>query len=553
MSLVTEGLQRLYREKLLPVEREHGFHEFYSSELNNAAFSSRPMVLVLGPYSTGKSTFIKHLLGRDYPGLNIGPEPTTDRFVATIFGERDQRIPGNAAVADKSLPFDELSKFGNGFLQRFEVAKLSSPVLKSIVMVDSPGVLAGEKQRIKRGYEFEDVAKWFADRSDLVLLLFDVSKMTISDELRRVILAVKGNDQKIRIILNKADQVPSGQLMRIYGAMMWTLKEVIDTPEVSRVYIGSFWDEPLVYDELRRLFESEENDIYTDLAELPRSVALRKLNDVIKRARLAKVHAFILDHLRKSMGHGARCTKMCGRASEQKALIANLEALYQDIADANGLSVGDFPDPRMMQEKLKSMDFTAFARINKKNMEALETMLKIDTPKLLQLISNEAAQIDLADMAQVGSDASPFAVIKNGAKMTSAYESHWLMAPNVEEYKTDFLKLGPNKNGKIGGRAAKTSMVESKLPSKVLHQIWTLADVDKDGALTLYEYALAMQFIKMKQDGQDLPPSLPLQMHPAPFIKYDLGDLKVDGVGAEAPALSAPAPGQADAPDYAEG
>lgn len=253
------------------------------------------------------------------------------------------------------------------------------------------------------------------------------------------------------------------------------------------------------------------------------------------------------------MGRGARCFKICGRASEQKALIANLEALYQDIADANGLSVGDFPDPRMMQEKLKSMDFTTFARINKKNMEALETMLKIDTPKLLQLISNEAAQIDLADMAQVGSDASPFAVIKNGAKITSAYESHWLMAPNVEEYKTDFLKLGPNRNGKIGGRAAKTSMVESKLPSKVLHQIWTLADVDKDGALTLYEYALAMQFIKMKQDGQDLPQSLPLQMHPAPFIKYDLADLKVDGVGAEAPELAAPASGQADAPNYAKG
>ena len=29
----------------------------------------------------GKTTFIKYLLGRDYPGTHIGPEPTTDRFV----------------------------------------------------------------------------------------------------------------------------------------------------------------------------------------------------------------------------------------------------------------------------------------------------------------------------------------------------------------------------------------------------------------------------------------------------------------------------------------
>jgi len=124
-------------------------------------------------------------------------------------------------------------------------------------------------------------------------------------------------------------------------------------------------------------------------------------------------------------------------------------------------------------------------------------------------------------------------VIKNGAKMTTTYESHWLMAPNVEEYRQEFNELGPNRNGKLGGRAAKTSMVESKLPSKVLHQIWTMADVDKDGALTLYEFALAQHFIKMKQDGQDLPQMLPLQMHPSPEIS-----------SPEQPEQSTPPPSQ---------
>ena len=36
-------------------------------------------MLLLGQYSTGKTTFIKHLLGRDYPGIHIGPEPTTGK------------------------------------------------------------------------------------------------------------------------------------------------------------------------------------------------------------------------------------------------------------------------------------------------------------------------------------------------------------------------------------------------------------------------------------------------------------------------------------------
>ena len=34
--------------------------------------------------------------------------------------------------------------------------------------------------------------------------------------------------------------------------------QVLGTPEVARVYIGSFWDQPLRYDINRRLFEAEE-------------------------------------------------------------------------------------------------------------------------------------------------------------------------------------------------------------------------------------------------------------------------------------------------------
>ena len=40
---------------------------------------------------------------------------------------------------------------------------------------------------------------------------------------------------------------------------------------------------------LRELFEQEENDLYTKLAQLPRTAVVRKVNDLIKRARLAKV------------------------------------------------------------------------------------------------------------------------------------------------------------------------------------------------------------------------------------------------------------------------
>mmetsp|Transcript_10751 Transcript_10751/g.32538 ORF Transcript_10751/g.32538 Transcript_10751/m.32538 type:complete len:475 (-) Transcript_10751:143-1567(-) len=470
------------------------------------------MVLLIGQYSTGKSTFIRHLLGRDYPGLLIGPEPTTDKFVAVVHGPSDQVIPGNAVVTDKSLPFSQLGHFGNGFLNKFECAKLPCPVVEGITLIDTPGVLAGEKQRLKRGYEFEHVVKWFADRVDMILLLFDVSKMDISDEFRRVILAVKGNDAKIHIILNKADRVTTPQLMRVYGAMMWSLGKVMDTPEVSRVYVGSFWDEPLANDEQRRLFESEENDLYTHLALLPRSAAVRKLNDLIKRARVAKVHAFLLEHLKKKM------PAMFGKDGAKRKLIANLTTVYQELSQQKKLPLGDFPEPKAMQEKLALWDFTKFANVDKKKVELLDSMLSVDFPRLLKLLPEETEQVE-STVGIVGTMASPFAVIKvGGATETSVYQSQWLVPPDVEDYRAEFMAIGPNAEGKITGQKAKSKMVESKLPSNALHKIWSLADVDKDGALTLYEYALARHFTKMKLDGQDIPASLPPQMWPADMM-----------------------------------
>jgi GTP-binding protein EngB required for normal cell division len=508
-SSITEGLQRIYREQMLPMEREMLFNQFYSAELTDADFASKPMVMLIGQYSTGKSTFIRHLLGRDYPGLRIGPEPTTDKFVAVVQGDNEGVIPGQALVADKSLPFTQLSHFGNSFLARFEAARLSSPVLNGITLIDTPGVLAGEKQTIKRGYEFDAVVKWFADRVDMILVLFDVSKMDISDEFRRVLVSVRGNDSKIHLILNKADRVTTPQLMRVYGAMMWSLGKVIDTPEVSRVYIGSFWDEPLSNDEQRRLFESEENDLYTVLSQLPQSVMARKINDLIKRMRLAKVHMFVLDHLKRKL-------PLIGKGKAQTHLIDKLESIFEDVSRERNIPLGDFPDVRVMKEKLATMDFSKFPKLDPKAINILDNMLNKDIPKLLAMMP---AELDIASderpLAIVGQEASPFAVMKvGGATETSIFQSQWFVPPNVDDYRQQFMSIGPNQMGRIIGQKAKAQMVASKLPSNVLHKIWTLADVDKDGALTLYEFALAMHFIRMKLDGQELPQVLPSNMCP---------------------------------------
>ena len=71
--------------------------------------------------------------------------------------------------------------------------------MSGITIIDTPGILSGEKQRVDRGYEFIGVLEWFAERVDRILLLFDAHKLDISDEFKRSIEALRGHDDKIRL------------------------------------------------------------------------------------------------------------------------------------------------------------------------------------------------------------------------------------------------------------------------------------------------------------------------------------------------------------------
>lgn len=50
---VTEGLQETYRERILPLEKQSHFHLCWAEELGKADFSAKPMILLIGQYSTG--------------------------------------------------------------------------------------------------------------------------------------------------------------------------------------------------------------------------------------------------------------------------------------------------------------------------------------------------------------------------------------------------------------------------------------------------------------------------------------------------------------------
>lgn len=46
-----------------------------------------------------------------------------------------------------------------------------------------------------------------------------------------------------------------------YGSLMWSLGKVFKTPEVVKVYVGSFWDKPYTNTEFAKLFDAERDDL----------------------------------------------------------------------------------------------------------------------------------------------------------------------------------------------------------------------------------------------------------------------------------------------------
>ncbi|CAF3310619.1 unnamed protein product [Rotaria socialis] len=517
---VAEGLRQVYKSKLLPLEEAYRFHEFHSPQLDDCDFSAKPMVLLVGQYSVGKTTFIRYLLNEDFPGIRIGPEPTTDSFIAIMNNDHAGTIPGNALVVDPSKPFRPLSKFGNAFLNRFVCSQLRNEVLETVTFIDTPGILSGEKQRVDRGYEFTQVLEWFADRCDRILLLFDVSSLDISDELKRAIEVLRRNDDKIRIVLNKADTVDHQALMRVYGALMWSLGKVLGTPEVCRVYVGSFWSKPLQFDSNRRLFELETKDLFDDLESLPKTATLRKLNDLIKRARLAKVHALIVSELRESM------PSVFGKDSKRKELINKLHLVYEKVQREHNIPLGDFPKIDRMQESLRNMqDFTKFKILDKKLLERVDRMLAEDVPKLMSMIPQEehaflqlqsqTTQNTTADKSTIFNDqqSTPFELGGVEGINAGLGETDWIVTRSRHEYDEVFTHLSPQ-NGKVTGAAAKQEMVKSKLPNNVLGRVWKLSDIDKDGMLDIDEWALSQHLIKIKLDGHELPNILPDHLVP---------------------------------------
>ncbi|KAG0026678.1 3-hydroxyisobutyryl-CoA hydrolase [Podila clonocystis] len=511
---VCRDLTSIYKKKIRPLETTYNFEGFHSAPLTDSDISAKPMVLLLGQYSTGKTTFIKHLIEGDYPGSHIGVEPTTDRFVAVMNGTTSRVIPGNAAAVSADLPFRGLDRFGQAFLSRFQVSQCPSPLLENMTLIDTPGILAGNKQRVERGYDFTKTIEWFAQRSDLILLFFDSHKLDISDEFKSSIYALKGQEEKIRVILNKSDMVDQQQLMRVYGALMWSLGKVIQTPEVMRVFLGSFWlHRPSnAFEDCRALLDAEQADLLKDLRDLPRNASIRKVNEIVKRARQAKVHAYIIGHLRKEM------PSVFGKKSKQRELIKDLSSEFLKVQQLYSVPAGDFPSVAEFRKLLEAYKFENFAKIREPILSTAEEALAVDLPRIMsQFHQQNNPLLELTQKNPFLGPPEAFNPLNTNQSKTQDFPpSYWHFASVDKATSTPvFQSLNPI-DGKINGSTAKPYLVSTGLSVEVLAKVWKLADWDVDGYLDEDEFAVALHLIRAVESGGPsiLPETLPRSMLP---------------------------------------
>lgn len=75
------------------------------------------------------------------------------------------------------------------------------------------------------------------------------------------------------------------------------------------------------------MLENEKLDLLNDLKALPRNAALRRINELVKRTRSVKVHAYILHYLRKQLPFSN-----WGKKDKQTLLIQRLDKEFLDCA-----------------------------------------------------------------------------------------------------------------------------------------------------------------------------------------------------------------------------
>eukprot|EP00758_Cryptobia_borreli_P009472 Tbor_TRINITY_DN5484_c2_g1::TRINITY_DN5484_c2_g1_i1::g.25023::m.25023 len=340
-----------YTEIIEPIEKRFEYDTFNPSWFGETIVQKKPFITLLGPFSSGKSTFVNYLMQSNY--LLTGPQPVTDKFTVIMHGASVGQVSGKVLAADQRQPFRGLNQFGDKFIECFGGVTCPHPILKSVSLIDTPGVLENSEGDHGRRYDYNKVCRWFVERSDVVCVLFDPAKLDVGAELRSIFkVALRGYENKLRIILNKADSITPQELMRVYGALFWSLSTLIKTTEPPRVYVSSFWDQPYKPDTNHILFTEEKSDLLYDLTDaIPQQSLDNRVTSVISRCKAVYNHVLVCTYLKSKLPVFKKETAL-------NKLLENLPEIYKELAHKYKCCHEDFPKAEEYVRFFQRVDIT---------------------------------------------------------------------------------------------------------------------------------------------------------------------------------------------------
>lgn len=201
-----------------------------------------PCMIFLGNHSSGKSSLINWVLG-GAPVQDVGLAPTDDGFTVILHGETEEDVCGPAALSRLPKEFQDLESFGGTFLQHLKVKIRNRDILKTVTLIDSPGMIDSAEGTVGRTYDFAGVVKLLAELCDMVFFLLDPDKPGTTGETVNVFAkCLAGTEFKLRVLLNKCDAFSSlYDFARTYGTTCWNLARVLhtkDLPQIWTIYTG---------------------------------------------------------------------------------------------------------------------------------------------------------------------------------------------------------------------------------------------------------------------------------------------------------------------------
>jgi GTPase SAR1 family protein len=282
----------VYQRTLEPIAGQLAF------DLPNRGTSSAglPTVLFLGNHSSGKSSFINYLVQAEVQ--KTGLAPTDDGFTILTYGDKNDDFDGQAVVSHPDLAFKPLQRLGPAFHARLRLKTCPAELLRSISLIDSPGMIDAAGTARSRGYDFAAGVRCFAEMADLILFFFDPDKPGTTGESVSIFTeTLTGLEHKLLIVLNKVDLFANiRDFARTYGTLCWNLSKAIKTKDVPHIYntylppqvvVGGSGQRELIP---LKDFDASREEVIAEIKRAPTRRADNLVNDLLVNARCLAIH-----------------------------------------------------------------------------------------------------------------------------------------------------------------------------------------------------------------------------------------------------------------------